>query len=325
MSGLMAIFWKELADHFNSKRFIILSILVYLAGILTIVVAAQNIRSMVTEDTNAVFIFLFLSAPAEMLQFFFKQFGLIMSPFTFLFMLLIPFIGISFGIDSINGERTSGNLSRLLSQPIYRDAVINGKFLAGLIAMSILIVSIVMLIAGMGLRMIGVPPTAEEILRIFTFIFVSIIYGAFWMSIAVLLSVLFRNTTTSLLISVVLWVFFFVFTLFNIGQPIAGLIVPVEQYSGIDTLSQFEATYRMISRVSPFYLYGEAVQILLMPFLTTTNIVTMVAGSIGTVNPLSLGRSLLIVWPQLVTMIALTALCFAGSYIKFMREEIRST
>jgi len=45
MSGLMAIFWKELADHFNSKRFIILSILVYLAGILTIVVAAQNISS----------------------------------------------------------------------------------------------------------------------------------------------------------------------------------------------------------------------------------------------------------------------------------------
>ena len=325
MSGLMAVFWKELADHFTSKRFIILSLLVYVAGIITILLAAQNIRSMAAGDTSTVFILLFLSAPEEFLRFFLSSFNLFISPFTFLFMLLIPFIGISFGIDSINTERTSGNLSRLLSQPIYRDAVINGKFLAGLIAMSILIVSIVILVAGMGLRMIGVPPTADEILRLFAFMFVSIIYGAFWMSIAVLFSVLFKNTTTSVLISVVLWIFFFVFSFFKIGQPIAGLIVPIDQSSSIDTLSQFEATYRLISRVSPFYIYGEAVQILLMPFITTANIATMLASSIGTVNPLSLGRSLLIVWPQLATLIGLTALCFAGSYIRFMREEIRST
>jgi ABC-2 type transport system permease protein len=325
MSGMMAVFWKELADYFSSKRFIILSLLVYVAGIITILLAAQNIRTMASGGTSSVFILLFLSAPGEFLRFFIERLSLFVSPFTFLFMLLIPFIGISFGIDSINSERTSGNLSRLLSQPIYRDAVINGKFLAGLIAMSILIASIVVLVAGMGLRMIGVPPTADEILRLFAFMLVSIIYGAFWMSLAVLFSVLFRNTTTSVLISVVLWIFFFVFSFFNIGQYIAGLIVPVGQSPGIDTLSQFETTYRLISRVSPFYLYGEAVQILLMPFITTANIATMLAGSVGTVNALSLGRSLLIVWPQLTSLIGLTALCFAISYIKFMREEIRAT
>jgi ABC-2 type transport system permease protein len=187
--------------------------------------------------------------------------------------------------------------------------------------MSILIASIVILVAGMGLRMIGVPPTADEVLRLFSFMFASIIYGAFWMSIAVLFSVLFRSTTTSVLISVVLWIFFLAFTLFNI----AGLMVPVGQSSGAEALSQVEATYRLISRISPFYLYGEAVQILLLPFLTTANIATMLSSNIGTVTPLSLGRSLLIVWPQLVTMLALTALCFAISYIKFMREEIRAT
>jgi ABC-2 type transport system permease protein len=325
MSGMMAVFWKELADYFSSKRFIILSLLVYVAGIITILLAAQNIRTMAAGGTSTVFILLFLSAPQEFLRFFLERLSLFVSPFTFLFMLLIPFIGISFGIDSINGERTSGNLSRILAQPIYRDAVINGKFLAGLIAMSILIASIVILVAGMGLRMIGVPPTADEILRLFAFMLVSIIYGAFWMSLAVLFSVLFRSTTTSVLISVVLWIFFFVFSFFNIGQYIAGLIIPVDQTSGIDTLSQFETTYRLISRISPFYLYGEAVQILLMPFITTANIATMLANSIGTLNPLSLGRSLLVVWPQLTTLIALTGLCFAVSYIKFMREEIRST
>src|SRR4030043_796406 len=162
MSGMMAVFWKELADYFSSKRFIILSLLVYVVGIITILLAAQNIRTMASGGTSTVFILLFLSAPQEFLRFFLERLSLFVSPFTFLFMLLIPFIGISFGIDSINGERTSGNLSRILAQPIYRDAVINGKFLAGLIAMSILLVSIVMLIGGMGWRIFGVAPTPRE-------------------------------------------------------------------------------------------------------------------------------------------------------------------
>ena len=41
-------------------------------------------------------------------------------------------------------------------------------------------------------------------------------------------------------------------------------------------------------------------------------------------NPLPLQDSLLLVWPQMVTIIALGAICFAASYIRFMREEIRS-
>jgi len=41
-------------------------------------------------------------------------------------------------------------------------------------------------------------------------------------------------------------------------------------------------------------------------------------------NPLPLGQSLLIVWPQLTGLIAATVVCFALSYISFMRREIRS-
>ncbi|MFO8079349.1 MAG: hypothetical protein R6V07_03485 [Armatimonadota bacterium] len=41
-------------------------------------------------------------------------------------------------------------------------------------------------------------------------------------------------------------------------------------------------------------------------------------------NPLPVHESLLLVWPQGVTIRALSAICFAVSYIKFMREEVRS-
>ena len=316
MYGLMAIFRKELADHFTSKRFIILSLLIYLAGIATIYVAAQNIRSGITETTQFIFLRLFIVSGENL-------------PFSFpLFLsLFIPIVGIALGFDAINSERTSGNLSRLLSQPVHRDSVINGKFLAGLFTLAILVISIVAVVAGMGLRMIGVPPSAEEVLRLFAFIFVSIVHGAFWMSLAVLFSVFFRRTATAVLGSIALWIFLFFF-LPMIARVVAGAAVPIDQNSSLELLLRNDEVYRVISRISPNTLYGEAVQVLLMPELgnpsTTLMLVSMAtAGMIP--GPLPLGQSLLIVWPQLTSLIALTALCFAISYVKFMREEIRST
>ena len=198
MTGFMAVFWKELADHFSSKRFIILFLLVYLAGIAAIYVAAQTIRTGVSETTQFIFLRLFILSGEDL-------------PFSFPLFLsfFIPIIGIALGFDAINSERSSGNLSRIMSQPVYRDSVINAKFLAGLATMAILIVSIVFVVGGLGLRMIGVPPNAEEVLRLFAFIFVSILYGAFWMSLAVLFSVFFKRTATSVLASVAIWLFLF--------------------------------------------------------------------------------------------------------------------
>jgi len=316
MTGLRAVFWKELSDHFSSLRFIILSILIYLAGVATIYVAAQNIRADVTGTTRFIFLRLFIVSGENI-------------PFSFPFFLslFIPIIGIALGFDAVNSERTSGNLSRLLSQPLYRDSVINGKFLAGLVTLSILVVSIVTLVAGMGLRMIGVPPTAEEVLRLFVFMFISIVYGGFWLSLSVLFSVLFNRTATSALASVALWIFMFLFVTM-VANVIAGAVVPVDQSSTVEVIARNDEIYRTVSRISPSTLYGESVQVLLMPELSNPSSTLMLisiytAGMMPT--PLSLGQSLLVVWPQVTSLIALSALCFAASYIKFMREEIRST
>jgi ABC-2 type transport system permease protein len=316
MSGLTAVFWKELADHFTSKRFIILFLLVYLAGIATIYVAAQTIRTGVTETTEFVFLRLFILS-GENLPF----------SFPFFLSLFIPIVGIALGFDAINSERNNGNLSRVLSQPVYRDSVINGKFLAGLFTLSILVISIVVVVAGMGLRMIGVPPTSEEVLRLFAFIFLSITYGAFWMSLAVLFSILFKRTATSALASIALWIFLFFFLSMIAGYA-ANAIVPIDQKSSIDMLTRNDSIFRMISRISPGTLYGEATQVLLMPELGNPSSTLMLiniytAGLIP--GSLPLDQSLVIVWPQIIGLIALTVICFSISYIKFMREEIRAT
>jgi len=41
-------------------------------------------------------------------------------------------------------------------------------------------------------------------------------------------------------------------------------------------------------------------------------------------GPLLLGQSILIVLPYIISLIAITAICFAISYTVFMRQEIRS-
>ncbi|MHB8085024.1 MAG: ABC transporter permease [Dehalococcoidia bacterium] len=316
MTGLKEILWKELSDCFNSKRFVVLFLLIYIAGIATVYIASQNIRTSVDESTKYIFLNLFTTSSSN-------------NPFSFpLFMsIFIPIIGIALGFDAVNSERVSGNLSRLLAQPVYRDDVINGKFLAGVIMMALMIFSRVILVSGLGLRMIGVPPQAEEILRLFTFIVISILYGAFWMSLAILFSVLFKKTSTSALTSIAIWMFLFLF-----GSLIAALIAGAILHTNTQTASvtdivQFDSLFRMLSRISPSTLYTESIQSILVPAMGTSSPTMMIIGIYSglTPRPLPLTQSLLIVWPQIVSLIALTAVCFAIAYIKFMREEIRAS
>jgi ABC-2 type transport system permease protein len=316
MTGLKEILWKELSDCFNSKRFVVLFLLIYVAGIATVYIASQNIRSSVDDSTKYIFLNLFTTSGSS-------------NPFSFpLFMsIFIPIIGIALGFDAVNSERVSGNLSRLLAQPVYRDDVINGKFLAGVIMMALMIFSMVILVSGLGLRMIGVPPQAEEILRLFTFIVISILYGAFWMSLAILFSVLFRKTSTSALTSIAIWMFLFLFGSL-IAALIAGAVLHTStQNASVSDIMQFDNLFRMISRVSPGTLYSESIQAILLPSMGTSSPTMMVIGIYSglTPTPLPLTQSLLIVWPQIVALVALTAVCFAIAYIKFMREEIRAT
>ena len=311
---MYAVFRKELADHLNSKRFTILFGLVFLSGIFAIYIATQNIRSEVTPLTELIFLKLFTTSGSNL------------PAYPFFISLFIPLISIALGFDAVNSEKNSGNLSRLLSQPIYRDAVINGKFLAGLAVLTIIIVTMIAFVAGLGLRLIGVPPTSEEILRLIAFILISITYGAFWLALSLLFSVYCDRASTSMLSSLALWIFFFLFTSMIAGA-IASAQIPIDSNSSAELIAKHYELSGMISRISPSTLYGEATNALLMPELGSLNpaimlISTVSAGRIFT--SLSFSQSLLLVWPQLVSMIALAIVCFATSYIKFMRQEIRS-
>jgi len=307
---MTAILRKELADYVTSVRFVILFLLAIFASAAGLVAASQGIRGASLPE-GFVFLGLFTTS------------GNVIPSLTYLVALIVPIIGITLGFDAINSERSGGTLSRVLSQPIFRDSLINGKFLAGVVTLSIMVTGMLLLVTGYGLSMIGVPPSAEEIIRIFIYLFLTIIYGAFWMGMAILFSVLFRRVAASLLLSLALWLFFSIFILL-IAPGIANAIVPTADASQVELVRNVELQ-RMITRLSPNILFQEATTVLLLPLVRSLGMVTMSQAAYMLPNPLSLGQSILLIWPHITSLVSLSAICFAISYVLFMKQEIRAT
>jgi ABC-2 type transport system permease protein len=236
---------------------------------------------------------------------------------------ILPIAAIILGLDAINSERTSGTLGRLVSQPIYRDNIINAKFLAGVITLSVIILTTVLLSIGMGIRILGIAPGSEELLRIIVFVVVAIVYSAFWLGLAILFSTLFKQVAVSSIISIAVWLFF-VFFYPIIFQSIANGMTAATQSEAIHNANSLI----LLSRLSPIQLFTENMAVVLVPVTRSSSqllqLITTDAGNYFVANPLTLGQSIISIWPQLIITVLLTTVCFAIAYVKFMFEEIRA-
>ena len=308
---LQVLYKKELADHLKSKRFIIILALVAITGITAIYAAAYGIRSAVEEENNS-FVFLRL----------FTASGNSIPSFISFISFLGPLVGLALGFDSINGEINRGSLSRLLAQPIPRDTVINGKFLAGVSIISLMVFAMGLAVGGLGIIMIGIPPTADEILRILVFLVLSVLYISLWLAISQLFSLLLRQTATSALACIAVWLFLSVFVGLLSGA-ISEVLYPAAKATTVEALLSKSKLELMLNRISPSTVYNEAVVTMLNPGVRTLGFVTQdqLVGAIAGTLPFL--QSLLLIWPHFITLIAVTMICFAVSYVYFMRQEIR--
>lgn len=299
---MLAILRKELVDYFTGIRCLILFILVFGLCALALVAAYQGIRGAGTG--GFIFLRLYTTEPT-----FGGGLSSLLNFVNIVALIFVPLIGIALGFDAINRERAGGTLSRIMSQPVFRDSVINGKFMAGIVILSIMMTTAILLIGGYGLRMVGVPPSLEEINRLFIYLVLIIIYGAFWIGLSILLSILFRSLGTSLICSIALWLIF----------SFAVLVVAT-----VGTGQSAEALQTII-RFSPNWLFGNASSAILHPTVRTFGTITAEQAAYMIPNPLSLGQSLILIWPNLAGLVSLSVICFAISYVLFMRQEIRAT
>ena len=146
LRGLGVVTLKELSDHMTSARMRVLEWLIVLVALAAVYAAILQIRSVTAEDPF-LFLRLFTTAREPL------------PSFTAFLGFLVPLMAIGLGFDAVNGEHSRRTLSRILSQPIYRDALLFGKFIAGLATLSISLIVLWLLTIGLGLIMLGVTST----------------------------------------------------------------------------------------------------------------------------------------------------------------------
>ena len=312
-SGLGVVLLKELSDHLTSIRMRVLEWLVVLVALAALYGAIQQIKDTTAEDP-----FLFL-----------RLFTTSRDPlpsFVSFLSFLVPLMAIGLGFDAVNSEHNRRTLSRILSQPIYRDALLFGKFLAGLVTLSISLITLWLLVIGLGLFLIGIPPGAEEIARSFVFLLVTIIYAGVWLALALLFSILFRSAATAALVTLGLWLLVtFIWPV--LSGALAQIIVPPDpRYTALGLQTPGTAQLEQIlARFSPSTLYAEIVVALLDP--TTRALGPIYLSQLqGAVlgAPLPFAESVLIAWPQMVGMIATAIVLFVSGYVIFQRQEVRA-
>mgnify|MGYP004579184755 FL=1 len=317
--GMYILFRKELSDHLHSVRFQILFVMLAVVSFISLYGSIQTLgqaAQQTSDGQTAVSEYLFLLL--------FTTSGSSIYSFATFIGFLGPIIGIMLGFDAINEELAQGTLNRLAAQPIYRDTIINAKFLAGAAAVLITIFSIGGLMAGIGLITTGLVPTGEQVARFVIFLLMAVLYISMWMAVAEFFSVVCRHAATAALACIAIWLFLTMFQSL-VASGIAGMIYPTSGYAGQMNVLKNYQLQTALCRISPYYLFSEITSIIMNPNVHSTNIVSILQNQQGAIaSYLTLGQSLLQIWPHIVVMIALTAAAFAAAYIAFMRKEIRA-
>ena len=178
---------KELRDHLTSKKFIILVallILFYLALISfsTTVIAQYGFRIRLFRELSS---------------------GLV-SNISF----IAPILGIALAYDALAGERERGSLKLLLSRPIYRENIINGKILGGFIAISIAMIVTTIIGSVSAIVIWGAAPIFEDLARLIVFTLLSILFTMCYYSLSLFFSSISNKSSRSAIIGISIWIFF---------------------------------------------------------------------------------------------------------------------
>ena len=316
MAGTMTVAVKEMKDQVGSKRFLILfSFIVLLSGL-----AAYQGVDFIKDNTNATFVYIFSGTQMT---------------FSFIQIMVIfgPILGMALGFDSVNKERTTGTLSMLLGQPIYRDSVLNGKFLAGAASLATLGIGTIAITVGLSIPMLGYGPTMEEALKIVTLSLLTVLYLVFWLSLGMLYSVIAKKTSTSILASIATWMFFSI-VLSILANAVSSALVPLPgggfqggqggQGGGFQVSDEYrEAMMKRfemsdnINKLSPTELFEDTAQAI----LGVTSVFGRFSEQFDRVMPL--GEALMANWANIAVMVVGLVICFAASYMLFLRIEIR--
>lgn len=271
---------------------------------------------------------------------------------------IIGFIGaifaLSLGFDAITKERETGTLKVLMSHPVYKDQVILGKFLGGALALGLAMVIMILTTFG-ALLVMGLQIDGDSSTRIILFMLFTYLYLLLSLGIGMTFSALSKNSSNSLMYSLVLFLVLMVITptiaplvgdYFAGDAPEAPTVSREENQHAWELYTQNyrewqEKRYGIenkINSVSPYYDFRQIGSYVLNPYRSTTfspqnprnpelararrNQGEGVTAQIE-LEEYSIGQSLSFAFPQIILMTAWLTMSFLAAYLIFMRSDVR--
>jgi|YelNatPaOPRAMG01_1025707.scaffolds.fasta_scaffold00722_29 ABC-2 type transport system permease protein len=323
MPSVFTVASKEFSDIVKSKRFLIL-ITIF---VLLVIVAQTTVYMSISSSRQGALPRGFLGSAAYSLV-------TIMSYFA-------PIVGIALGFDIISGEREKGTLKIVLAQPIYRDMVFNGKFIAAFLAVSLAVLVASVVNVGGAIVALGITPSAEDIIRLSLFMIFSILFAMTYYAISAFLSTVSKRSSQSIIVGVILWATF-VFIIPVLASLVASALVPIsfrpqnitrtnmttfrppemQQYTS-QMMARAQIT-SLINSFTPNYHFTRLAEYVLGVY---AGIGARVGGGViispGSSASTSLAANLVSAWPNILVLATVTVLLFIASYMLFTRQEIR--
>ena len=294
MMSLKTVMIKEFSDNVVSKRFIILFSFLTLISIISAFASRYY-----TGTYGLTFSQLITLTSASIIPLISK---------------IGPLIGIMLGFDSISKEIEKGSIILLLSCPIYRDTILNGKILGGVLTIALAISTSIMVSTGVIMAVIGIMPTTDEAIRLIIYLIASIIYISMYMAISVYTSIATKNTSMSLLISIIVWLTF-TQLIYNASNAISALIPEILSETRLKVITA-------IRMLTPDQHYNNFSMNILNAKMALDPFGIFPRGT-PPGRSLTIIESLAISWPNLAIITSILIAFIAASYIKFLREEVR--
>jgi len=242
-------------------------------------------------------------------------------------------LGMLMGFDLITREKESGSLKTLLSHPVFRDQIINGKALGAFAALCV-VVALTLIIALGILTMKGFIPSLDDLIAILKFGLITLAYLFTFFSIALFTSTTAKNSSSSLLMA------FAIFLVLTIAMPmistfVADIVVgrppeishpsppPLQSSENVETSQEWQEYRQRMQeyeqKMNEYYERKRAIQEFFFVLSPSTNYLSLVSSlsersfmPFGAKDPMK----------NVVGFVVLPLVFFAASYVRFLRMEI---
>ncbi|NMB78633.1 MAG: ABC transporter permease [Methanomicrobiales archaeon] len=207
-SGVLIIAKKEFFDIVQSRKFLLILGILLIVAFVAILNGVAEYQAKQNEY-NQIQQYLPPAGPDDSTSLTFLRLKpsvlLVFHQMSMLVGVIGGFLGIAMGFDLVTKEKESRSLKLLLSHPVYRDEVINGKAAGGFAAVS-LALAVVLAISLSVLLLNSIVPDSTELVILLLFSIVTLLYMFTCFSFSLLMSTLCSESGTSLIGSLLVFI-----------------------------------------------------------------------------------------------------------------------